>query len=196
MSYAALVEYFAKIEDLPIPVNAVLDWIRTRTDHKDIRLYPVERHSSAFRGAFRRLAYPSGKAYSHEFEIVCQILYGRDLSEEWQRLVIVKEALHVFDPDGSRVDTPDKVRKLIPQVITPDLRGAPFVPAVEDYLGVYRAMAVLLPRHARTKLAAAVEADRRTPTESADYVKLPDYYVDIWLQIGAEAEPQLLKRST
>jgi hypothetical protein len=194
MSYAALVEHFAKIEDLPIPVNAVLDRIRAATDHKDIRLYPVERHNKAFRGAFRRIAYPTGKVYSHEFEIICQILYGRDLPEEWKRLVIVKEALHVFDPLGSRVDTPDKVRKLIPQVITPDLRGTPFGPAIDDYLGVFRAMAVLLPRHARTKLKAALDAGSRTTTEIADYVKLPDYYVDIWLDVGAEAEPQLLKR--
>lgn len=194
MSYASLVEHFAKIEDLPIPVNAVLDWIRERTDHKDLRLYGVSRHSKAFRGAFRRLAYPTGKMYSQEYDIVCQILYGEDLPEEWKRLVIVKEALHVFDPEGNRVDTPEKVRQLIPQVITPDLRGAPFTPAVDDYLGVYRAMAVLLPRHARTKLKAALEADTRTVTEIADYVKLPDYYVDIWLSVGAEAEPQLLKR--
>jgi len=193
MSYASLVEYFAHTEDLPIPVNAVLDRIRTTTDHKDIRLYPVERHNKAFRGAFRRLAYPIGKMYSHEFEIVCQILYGRDLPDEWKRLVIVKEALHVFDPEGSRVDTQDKVRKLIPQVITPDLRGTPFGPAIDDYLGVFRAMAVLLPRHARTKLKAAVDASSRTVTEIADYVRLPDYYVDIWLDVGAEAEPQLLK---
>jgi len=193
MSYASLVEYFAKIEDLPIPVNTVLERICATTDHKDLRLYPVERHNKAFRGAFRRLAYPTGKAYSHEYEIVCQILYGKDLPEEWKRLVIVKEALHVFDPEGNKVDTPEKVRKLIPQVITPDLRGAPFLPAIDDYLGVFRAMAVLLPRHARTKMKAAVDAGTRTPTEIADYVKLPDYYVDIWLDQGAEAEPQLLK---
>ncbi len=194
MSYAALVEYFAKIEDLPIPVNAVLDRIRSTTDHKDIRLFPVERHNKAFRGAFRRLAYPIGKTYSHEYEIVCQVLYGRDLPDEWKRLVIVKEALHVFDPEGNRVDTPEKVRKLIPQVITPDLRDAPFGSAIDDYLGVFRAMAVLLPRHARTKLKAAADAGTRTSTEIADYVKLPDYYVDIWLEHGAEAEPQLLNR--
>lgn len=194
MSYASLVEHFAKVEDLLIPVNAVLAWIRSRTDHKDIRLYPVERHNKAFRGAFRRLAYPIGKTYSHEFEIVCQILFGRDLPDDWKRLVIVKEALHVFDPEGSRVDSPEKVRQLIPAVISRDLRGAPFVPAIDDFLGAYRAMAVLLPRRARNKLKAALDAGTRTATEIADYVKLPDFYVDIWLQVGMEYEPQLLKQ--
>ena len=51
--------------------------------------------------AFRRLSYPTGNAYSHEYEIVCQILYGKDLSEDWKRLVIIKEALHKADGNKS-----------------------------------------------------------------------------------------------
>jgi hypothetical protein len=196
MSYAALVEHFSQIEDLPIPVDMVLDRIRATTDHKDIRLYPVERHNKAFRGAFRRLAIPKGKAYSHEVEIVCQIMYGADLSEDWKRLVIIKEALHVFDPEGSRVNTPDGLRKLIPRVISSDLGKTPFAPAIDDFLGAYRAMAVLLPREARRRLKAARDASTRTPTEIADYVKLPDFYVDIWLDVGNEYEPHLLRRPT
>jgi hypothetical protein len=153
MSYARLVEEFSEVEELPIPVNEVLEWIRKNTDHQDIRLHPVERTHRAFRGAFRRIAMRSGAMYSHDPEIVTQILYGEDLPDDWKRLVIVKEVLHVFDPEPNRVNTPDAVRRLIPAVITPELRSTTkakaFPPAIDDYLGAYKAMAILLPRAAR-----------------------------------------------
>lgn len=192
MSYPALVKAFSKIEDLPIPVDEVLTWIRTHTDHKDLRLYPVERRKKAFRGAFRRLGIPKGGVYSHDYDIVCQILYGEDLPDEWKRLVIVKEALHVFDPANHQVNTPDAVRKLIPAVITPELLKAPFVPAINDHLGAYRALAVLLPRAARRRLKASIDAGQRTSTEIASYARLPDFYVDIWLDVGEQIEQELL----
>src|ERR1700761_4265304 len=106
MSYQALVRHFSKVEDLPIQVDAVLDWIRVHTDHKDIRLYPVERHKKAFRGAFRRIGIPNGGMYGGDFDIVTQVLYGQDLEEDWKRLVFVKEALHVFDTEKDKVNTP------------------------------------------------------------------------------------------
>ena len=164
MSYAALVRAFATTQNLPIPVDEVLQWIRTNTDHKDIRLYPVERTHRAFRGAFRRIAVPAGPMYSHDYDIITQILYGADLPTDWKRLVIVKEALHVFDPEDHHVNTPEAVRRLIPAVITPELKGKPFAPAVDDYLGAYKAMAVLAPRRA-PKADGSVEGGRRgTPT--------------------------------
>jgi hypothetical protein len=191
MTYTALVKAFSKIEDLPIPVDAVLKWIQDHTDHKDLRLHPVSRQSKAFRGAFRRLGIPTGKPYSGDYDLICQVLYGQDLPEDWKRMVIVKEALHVFDPAGHHVNTADAVRKLIQQVITPELKQAPFAPAVDDFLGPYRAMAVLLPRAARRKLRRAYEAGTRTSSEIASYARLPDYYVEIWLDIGEEAEHEL-----
>src|SRR5579862_3251630 len=189
MTYPALVRAFANNDTLPIPVDAVLRWIRENTPHIDIRLYPVARHKKAFRGAYRRLGVPVGM-YTHDFEIVNQVLYGEDLPPEWKRLVIVKEILHVFD--SHQVNTPDAVRKLIPAVITPELRTAsPFAPVIDDFLGTYRAMAVLLPRRARRRLKQAIDADKRTSTEIADYAQLPDYYVDIWLDVADEVEDQL-----
>jgi|HubBroStandDraft_6_1064221.scaffolds.fasta_scaffold1025412_1 hypothetical protein len=58
-------------------------------------------------------------------------------------------------------------------------------------LGAYRAMAVLLPRTAQRKLQRAIADGTRSPTEIADFVQLPDFYVEIWLQIGEEAERHL-----
>lgn len=191
MSYQALVKEFSKIEELPIHVDTVLTWIRAHTDHDDLRLHGVGRNSKAFRGAFRRIGIPKGKPYSQEYDLICQILYGRDLPDDWKRLVITKEALHVFDPSDHQVNTPDLVRRLIREVITPELRATAFAPAIDDFLGAYRAMAVLLPRAARRKLTKARNDGTRTSTEIANYAQLPDYYVDIWLDIGEEAEHEL-----
>lgn len=191
MSYAALVAHFSDYEDLPIPIDAVLDWIRENTDHKDIRLHPVGRTTRAFRGACRRTAIPKGAPYAADFDIVTEVLFGEDLDEPWKRLVIAKEVLHVFDPQNQRVNTPDAVRRLIPTIITQELHGAPFIPAFNDHLGAFKAMAVLVPVTARQKLRSSLQERTRTVSEIARYVRLPDAYVDIWLESGDEIEPIL-----
>ncbi|MDF3154769.1 hypothetical protein P3C58_22575 [Mesorhizobium sp. XAP10] len=191
MTFRALADSFSKVENLPIRVDDVLLWIREKTDHCDITLHGVQRGHKAYRGAFRRKAVPAGQPYSGEFDIITQILYGEDLDEDWKRLVIVKEALHVFDVQGARVDHPDKLRKLIPAIISSELRGAPFLPAINDSFGPLKAMAVLLPASARHKLAAAIEAGTRSAEEVAQFVKLPEYYVDLWIKFGDEIDPLL-----
>jgi hypothetical protein len=192
MTYVALVSAFAQTEDLPIPVDAVLGWIRENTDYKDIRLHPVGRKKKAFRGAFRRIAIPRGGMYSADYDIITQILYGDDLPDDWKRLVICKEAMHVFDAAGEQVGTEDAVRKLIPAMILTELKGTPFLPALNDHMGAFRALAVLMPKRTRVKFKAAEE--KRSTGEIARFVKLPEVYVDIWLQHGDELEKILVPK--
>jgi hypothetical protein len=71
------------------------------------------------------------------------------------------------------------------------LSSTAFAPAVDDYLGAYKAMAVLLPKNARRKLRAAAEEDKRTSGEIANFAKLPAHYVDIWLNVADEVENSL-----
>ncbi len=193
MSFAALVEFFANDERLPIPVSEVVAWIRTNTDHKTIDIHPVQRKKEAFRGACRRRAVPvGGPVYGQDTEIITTIIYADDLTEDWKRLVICKEALHVFDGADERVSTPSDVRKLIATMITPEVKASGlFLPAVNDNLGAFKAMAVLIPRTARIKLKAALENGTRTVSEIAAYTVLPDHYVDIWIRFGDELEPML-----
>jgi hypothetical protein len=63
-----------------------------------------------------------------------------------------------------------------------------FSPAINDYLGTAQWQSCY-PQVARRKLRSAMDKDRRTSTEIADYVKVPDHYV--WLDIGEEAEHML-----
>lgn len=191
MTYKALVDSFAGTEDLPVRINDVLAWIRTSTDYKDIRLHPVDRGKKAFRGACRRISVPKGPAYSGDFDIVTQIIYAKTLPEEWKRLVICKELLHIFDPQGQRVNTPEAVTKLITSIIAPELKGLPFLPALNDQLGAFKAMAVLLPRAARLKLQRAYETEHRSVTEIASFASLPPTYVEIWLREGEQLEELL-----
>ena len=195
MSYIALIDHFAAHQNLPLHVEQVLGWIRTNTDHTKIDLYPVGRNSQAFRGLCRRRAVPTSLvAYGDgDFEIETQILFGKDLSEDWRRLVITKEALHVFDPEPERINAPEAFKRLVPEVIAPELKGAPFVPAMNDHLGAFRAMAVLVPREARKKLQVAVESNTRSIEDVARYVRLPTFYVDIWLRWGDQLDAALCR---
>lgn len=195
MSYTALVDFFCKEDHLPVHVNQVLQWIRENTDHKNIILHGVGREKKGYRGAFRRRAVNFGNVYSQnpdDLEIFTDILYGADLPEDWKRLVIVKEAIHVFDPPAARVDTPSKLLELIPRIITTQLVGSsPFLPALNDHLGAFRAMAVLLPHPVREKMKAAVDDGSRTVDEVASFCQLPEPYVDIWISHGDVFVPPL-----
>lgn len=170
----------------------MLDWIRLNTDHKWIDLHAVRREGRGYRGGFRRLALPVG-IYGADPEIVTQIFYGEDLPETEKRLIIVKEALHVFDGPQARVQTPDALRQLIPAILAPELQKALFLPAFHDEMGVYRAMALLMPAAAREKLKASVDSGKRTVAEVADYVRLPEVDVDVWLRYGQRIEEMILE---
>jgi hypothetical protein len=188
MSFTALAKSFSRTEIFPIPVNTVLHWLRSNTDHKDIRLHPVVRDHKSFRGGFRRFSV-SRVAYDTDPDIVSQIFYGEDLPENWKRLVIVKEALHIFDPTGECVDTPEKLRRLIPSIISREVQASPiFHPAMNDNLGVFRALSVLIPTTARVRFRAALDKGTLTIEEISKVVDLPDSYVDIWLRFGEEFE--------
>ncbi|WP_156771464.1 hypothetical protein [Labrys sp. WJW] len=188
MTLRALVDSFSTEENLPISVDSVLSWIKDNTDHKIISLHEVKRSSPAYRGAFRRTAVPIGGMYSGEFEIYTDILYGADLSMDWKRLVIVKEALHVFDDAGACVRSSEQLMALVPAVLSAEIRSLPDFPAaaLNDRLGVFKAMAVLVPEGARAKLARSVEEGSRTVDEVATYLRLPPVHVDLWLRFGEE----------
>jgi hypothetical protein len=91
------------------------------------------------------------------------------------------------------VDTAEKLRQLIPAIISRELQSAPFFPAINDQYGAFKAMAALLPAPARDRLAASVEAGQRTVEEVALYSRLPESYVDIWLRWGRDIESDLDK---
>lgn len=187
MTLRALVDSFSSVRELPVPVDDVLAWIRANTDHKIITLHGVERSSRAYRGAFRRRSIPIGGLYGAECEIHTDILYGSDLPEEWKRLVIVKEAIHVFDGPTACVTTPASLEKLIPAMISPEVSHLPET-ALNDHFGVYRAMSVLMPAAVRHSLSESVENSSRSVDEIARYARLPDNYVDIWLRYGDQFE--------
>lgn len=191
MTYRALVSHFATRDVLPIPVDDIVGWITARTDHKIIRFHPVPRAKKAYRGAFRRRAVATQLGYDGDPEIITDILYGEDLPSDWKRLVIVKEVTHVFDPEPSRVDSEDKVRRLVPAVMLSELGKSPFLPAMEDHLGVLKALTLLLPKDARAKLKTAVDERRRSVLDVATYAAVPATYVDIWLRFGDEIEGRL-----
>lgn len=197
MTIMAIADFFCAHPTLPIPVDSVLEWIRANTDHKMIELHAVRRDHKAFRGGFRRktIIRPGALPYQEDFDILTQIFYGEDLDDDWKRLVIVKEALHVFDGPNECVTTPEALRQLIPGIITRELQGAPFLPALNDRYGALRAMAVLMPETVRPRLAAAVEEGSRTVEEVAVYTRLPETYVDTWLRFGSEIYPYLVGRA-
>ncbi|WP_317215830.1 hypothetical protein [Gluconobacter sp. GP1] len=183
MSYAALVSDFADRDAFPIAINEVINWIRTRTDHDIIKLHPVDREHKSYRGAFRRRAISIGGPYSDDIEIRVDIVFGAELHPHMKRLVICKELLHVFDAPKACVNTAEKVRSLIPAMNVPG--EIPIdLPFIMDKLGVYRALAVLMPTKARKRLAEAVSSGARTVEEVATHVALPTADVDLWLRLG------------
>jgi len=187
MSYAGLVSHLSGCNEFPIPVDSILGWIKQSTDFKTIRFHEVARGNKAFQGAFRCRAVPNGRPYSDDWDLVVDILYGADLHPFMKRLVICKELLHVFDPPKAHVNDEDKVKRLIPAVNFPEL-AIMDLPYIIDTYGVYRALNVLIPQHARDRLASAIESGQRTVAEAANHLELPTPWVDMWLRRGPGIE--------
>jgi hypothetical protein len=184
MSYIDLLNHFSNVELLPIPIDDIIDWIRQNTEHENIKLHAVSRENKAFRGAFRRTAMPSLRAYDSNPEVLNCVIFGKDLPEDWQRLVITKELLHIFDNENESVKTKADVEALIPAIIFSDIRQLQAAPILNDKIGPLKAMRILMPDAARNKLEKAFSEGRRTSADIAHYVKLPLPYVELWLTRG------------
>ncbi|GAA4007968.1 hypothetical protein [Sphingomonas humi] len=180
-----LLDWFDQnVTQLHIDVNAVRDKLIEIGVQDEIEFHFVKMDKDKVRGLLYRYTTHSAP-YAHP-TFHSRIIIPREMGEEseaWQRLVAVKELLHITDCDRLTAASPEAVNNLFEKFsIPPELRTAdedePFGGSfLNDRVRIYFALAVLVPAKPRDKLRELFAAKVLTAREIAEIAAIPVRYV-------------------
>lgn len=172
-------DHFSKSTVLPVRIKDVADFILGKGVVSEIVRIPVEVDASILTGGFcvfRDFAPPYQEA-----PVIAKIAYPKNADRKVQRLVIVKEMLHILDPSPARAATKQDVSDLIGDLILDEAREEMGLPAAYDHTQIISALAILLPQAALDVLRPAYKRGQLTPEEISEIGLVPTAYVEIAL---------------
>jgi hypothetical protein len=171
-------EFFACTTKLPVKLESVKDHIlETGIVSKIIRV-PVTLDHYILQGGYQ--LYRDLSPYASN-EKVARIAYPREATEGVQRLVQVKEMLHVLDPHEATSPTKEKVSQLIDDLSVQSASKSVGLPATVDRNGLLHALCILAPRDAFDDLRIAYKAEKVTVDQVARWAKIPRGYAAVAL---------------
>ncbi|MBX5190105.1 hypothetical protein HJB86_14440 [Rhizobium sp. NZLR3b] len=169
-----LVEHFDNYTRLPVGVNAVRDQIVQLGVQDEIRFHLVDIDPTILRGLIYRYTKHSAP-YSDP--IFCsEICLAKDQEYEWQRIIAVKELLHITDTEEETAQSERAVDKLIERLSLPFELREETRSSLNDRSHVLPALAILVPKEIRRLLRELRAQDKITDIDVARMAKIPERY--------------------
>ena len=140
-----------------------------------ILLYSVDIEKSVSLGHIKLRSYrqsPYGDMLNE-----ASIRYDKTLNRCWQRLVVCKELMHVFDNKDERVDTDDKFKKLMSEFDSPPLAADSSPMYQSELRAQWMAIACLVPRRLKNFYTKEFLNGNMTDQVIATKLKIPKEYV-------------------
>jgi hypothetical protein len=167
-------ESFAAHTKLPVKLRDVRDFILEREVVVRIERYETDLDPSILRGGLHRY-YELAPPYC-ERPMVARIAYPRDASEGVQRLIQVKEMLHILDPGDATSPTKKDVEDFIGDLLVEEAEKEIGLAAKEDHLKLLNALCILLPRDALDIIRPVYKRGDLTVEQIAAEARLPASY--------------------
>ncbi|MGO7370578.1 hypothetical protein [Rhizobium leguminosarum] len=169
-----LVEHFDNYTRLPIGVNTVRDQIIDLGIQDEIRFHLVDIDPSILRGLiYRYTKHPAPYATP----IFCsEICLAKDQEYEWQRIIAVKELLHITDTEAETAQSERAIDKLIERLSLPFELREETKSSMNDRSHILPALAILVPKEIRAILRELRAQDKITDIDVARMAKIPDRY--------------------
>lgn len=179
-----LLGHFDKYESLHIDVNDLRDQLIERGIQDEIKFHFVNMETSKIRGILHRYT-RSPRPYAEP--VLCSdIIISEDMGDEneaWQRLVAVKELLHISDCERLSAESQEAVDHIFEKFALPpelrlptDKKGAVKSSYLNDEVTIYFALAVLVPKRFREKFRP-LYGSKLSDREIAEIAKIPSRYV-------------------
>ena len=169
-----LVQHFDTYERLPIPVNVVRDQIVDLGVQDEITFHFVETDPSILRGLIYRFVRHSAPYSAPRY--CSHICISKNMEPEWQRVVAVKELLHITDTSTETAESEGAVEKLLERMALPFEIREETNSSFNDRARILPALAILVPKECRTILRDLRSQDKITPLDVARMAKIPDRY--------------------
>jgi hypothetical protein len=156
--------------------NVVRDKVQALMD-KQVRIIKEDLDTKVLRGLF--LAGDGGSPFEIQNGNKPLVVIARGMSEDWDRLVQVKEMMHLFDEGAEMTSSADQLDLLLNSVIVQPTDDEPQVAAEVNAL--YMALACLCPEEARQKFMNDCKLGHTEEAEIAFKLKLPPHFVKVLL---------------
>lgn len=177
-------DHFSNYTKLPVPLATIKDHIlETGLVSRIVRI-PVSVDDYVIIGGYNLYRDATVYASNSGNALVAQIGYPAHLTPDWQRMVTVKEMLHILNPIEATASTRAKVDKLVDDLIDNETRESIGIPAMFDTNGMFHALRVLMPRDAIDELRPLWKKDPETfsTAKIAEAAQIPETFVKIALQ--------------
>lgn len=179
-------ESFAAHTRLPVKLQDVRDFILERQICSRIERHPTDLDPSILRGGLHRY-YELAPPYV-ERPMVARIAYPRDASEGVQRLIQVKEMLHILDPRDATSPTKKDVEDFIGDLLVEEAEKDIGLAAKVDHIKLLNALCILMPRDALDVIRPVYKRGDVSLDQIAAEARIPKSYAgaaltDDWREV-------------
>lgn len=188
MRSGELIEFFSSFTKLQVGINEIADHIIASGIQDEIRFIGVELDVGILRGFLHRYTIRA-KLYGDPI-FRADIYYDRRQDLEWRRLVCCKELIHILDGPQHSTASREDAERLIERIVLPTEVHAQleYTLAIDDKLGLAKALAVLFPAGARELLIPKYKCGDMTDEDIARIAQIPLRFVrfvmlDTWEKI-------------
>lgn len=176
MSAYKLVQKFEDRTDFPVTLNEVRDAVIGFGGSDAIRFKAVDIERDILRGICYRYK-PIPRPYAAQEEWI-DILYAESLDEDWRRLVITKELIHVLDKEAHRTKNEEELDNLVRRMSRrPELRDGFSWHETSDRVGLFQALGILFPFAARALIKDKYDAGHISDEMIAHRATVPVQFV-------------------
>ena len=193
MLFSTIVKLLEDENNLPIKPERIVKLLREGGAVEQVMFIGVNLNTSILRGNFVRVMFdetpigPIPNPYaSSSVGLVAKVYYARNQPQDYIRLVVNKELLHIIDPIVVRTSNRDQIialadRMRLPTELLVSTQNGSNVQALIDYLGDYRAVVAMVPQSIRDQICEKHAQNKIEEEQIAALTGLPLKYVPVIL---------------
>ncbi len=188
MSLKKLIEIFSCHTKLPVQIKVVVGQIVEMGVQDKITYIGVDLDVSVLRGQFIRVATERTGVYGDPI-YSAEIYYATNQDIDWQRLVVCKELVHLFDGDEASTRTQDELNHLMEMMaLSPELQFQKDdgFKVLTDKIATLYAVCILFPKEARDALLDPYQQGLISAGDIARTAEIPEKYIRLAMLRGWE----------
>lgn len=183
LSVPRLIRHFEGLGRVPVDVADVLAQVRKMLPGEMIEVEGVDLPANQLRGAHYRYFIDPLEGSALGPQSVTKVLYSTRMDQGYQRLVAVKELIHVFDVDPARTRGREEVVRLGQKLCKFDHKiSNGGLQAFFDELAKFQALAILFPFGLREEVMDKYSAGAVTAAQLGSQLGIPQYYAEVVMQ--------------
>lgn len=105
------------------------------------------------------------------------VAFAKSLNNCWQRFVVLKEMMHLFDGPLEKTNTADDLESIFVGMLDPDFDGRISPQCLSEFKCFWMALGVVCPERIRAGLQQQRDAGTMSELEIAKYLRIPEAYI-------------------